>query len=398
MARRRRRDRLYYREGRGWYADFRDFADVGGKQEAMIPAGGRSPTQDRDQASLLASLRLEELKDRRERGAGAEDPTLRDYARRHLKLKRVSRGRAQSTITRDEYSIARFLEFFGDGVTLREITVERLSDYVAWRSAQPGRHGSARTANQTILNELNALGNLFRRGVAEKKARINPVALMIDRPQQKTGEAVWLEPGEAARVISKALALDAEPGGKRLIRCMGPIVAAFLLTGGRKGEVFGLELRDIDFDNEQVHIRPNVWRNLKRARHKRTVPLWPQLSGILKPYIDGLGRDTGLLFASPRHGGMLNDVRWQLDKILKRAQITKPVSHHTFRHSFAAMRLQTMDHGQPVSPYTVMRELGHSSIGLIEKTYGHLLNVRRRAEVVEYREAEVVDLEKRRRA
>ncbi len=43
-----------------------------------------------------------------------------------------------------------------------------------------------------------------------------------------------------------------------------------------------------------------------------------------------------------------------------------------------------------------MRELGHSSIGLIEKTYGHLLNVRHRAEVVEYREADVIDFHQRR--
>jgi len=398
MARRRRRDRLYYRDGRGWYADFRDFADVGGKREAMITPHRQGPTQDRDEASVIASQRLAQLQDRRERGAGAEDPTLRDYARRHLELKRVSRGRAESTITRDAYSIQRFLQYFGEGVTLTEITVERLSDYLAWRSAQPGRHGSGRTANQTILNELNALGNLFRRAVAEKKAQLNPVQLMVDRPSQKVGEAVWLECGEGARVISEALKLDGEAGSKRLIRCMGPIIATFLLTGARKTEGFGLEVPDIDFENGQVHIRPNVWRGLKRLRHKRTVPLWPQLSEILEPYIANLGRETDLLFPSPTHGGMLDDVRWQLDMILKRATIAKPVSLHTFRHSFAAMRLQTMDHGQPVSPYTVMRELGHSSIGLIEKTYGHLLNVRHRAEVVEYREAEVVDLEKRRRA
>ncbi len=105
---------------------------------------------------------------------------------------------------------------------------------------------------------------------------------------------------------------------------MGPIVATFLLTGGRKTEIFSLELRDIDFANEQVHVRPNVWRNLKRARHKRSVPLWPQLSGILKPYLAGLGRDSGLLFPAPTHGGMMDDVRWQLDKALERAKITKP--------------------------------------------------------------------------
>ncbi len=395
MARRRRRDRLYHREGRGWYGDFRDFADVGGKREAMTPPGSQNPTEDRDEASVLAAQRLEELKDRRERGAGAANPTLRDFGRRHLELKRVSRGRAESTVKRDAYSIQRLLEFFGESVTLSEISVERLSDYVAWRSVQPGRHGTGRTANQTILNELNALGNLFRRAVAEKKAALNPVQLMVDRPSQTVGEAVWLECGEGARVISEALKLDGEPGGKRLIRCLGPIVATFLLTGGRKTEVFGLELRDVDFENERVHIRPNAWRGLKRSRHKRSVPLWPQLEAILRPYAEGLGRDSGLLFPAPTHGGMMDDVRWQLDKALERAKITKPVNLHTFRHTYAAMRLQTTDNGQAVSPYTVMRELGHSSIGLIEKTYGHLLNVRHRADVVEYREAEVVDLNQR---
>ncbi len=396
MARRRQRDRLYYREGRGWYGDFRDFADVGGKREAMIPVGRQNPTQDRDEASALVTQRLAELQDRREHGAGADNPTLRDYARRHLELKRASRGRAESTITRDAYALEVFLRYFSNGVTLRDITVERLGDWQAWRAAQPGRHGKGRTANQSILNELNALSNLFRRAVAEKKAMLNPVQLMVDRPQQKVGEAVWLECGEGARVIEQALALDAEPGGKRLIRCMGPIVGTFLLTGGRKGEVFGLEVGDVDFENARVHFRPNVHRGLKKARHKRFVPLWPQLEGLLRPYIEGLGRESGLLFPSPTHGGMLDDVRWQLDMILERAKVTKHVTLHTCRHTYTAMRLQTLDHGQPVSPFTVMRELGHSSIGLIEKTYGHLLDVRHRSEAVEYREAEVLDIRSRR--
>ncbi len=49
----------------------------------------------------------------------------------------------------------------------------------------------------------------------------------------------------------------------------------------------------------------------------------------------------------------------------------------------------------PVSPYTVMRELGHSSIALIEETYGHLSNVGVRSPVVEYREATVVPFAQR---
>jgi len=47
-------------------------------------------------------------------------------------------------------------------------------------------------------------------------------------------------------------------------------------------------------------------------------------------------------------------------------------------------------------PYTVMQVLGHSSLSLIEKTYGHLLNVRHRSPVVEYRRTELLELAARR--
>ena len=91
---------------------------------------------------------------------------------------------------------------------------------------------------------------------------------------------------------------------------------------------------------------------------------------------------------------MIRDVRGALAAAVKRANLTKRVTPHVFRHTFAAARLQTLDNGAPTSPYTVMRELGHSSLILIEKTYGHLLNVRHRSPVLEYREAEVLPFRK----
>lgn len=87
---------------------------------------------------------------------------------------------------------------------------------------------------------------------------------------------------------------------------------------------------------------------------------------------------------------MLRDVRGAVASAVNRSGIQKRVTPQTFRRTYAATRLQTMDHGHPVSPFTVMRELGHSSLSLIEKTYGHLLEVRHRSPVVEYREPRVV--------
>ena len=44
-----KKNRIYWREqggGRKAYGDFRDFADVGGKREALKPEGSKAPTSD----------------------------------------------------------------------------------------------------------------------------------------------------------------------------------------------------------------------------------------------------------------------------------------------------------------------------------------------------------------
>jgi len=57
-------------------------------------------------------------------------------------------------------------------------------------------------------------------------------------------------------------------------------------------------------------------------------------------------------------------------------------------------RLQTVDQGAPVSTYTLAREMGHSGEAMVRKVYGHLGQVRRRSEAVEYRvEQHVTKLE-----
>ena len=83
---------------------------------------------------------------------------------------------------------------------------------------------------------------------------------------------------------------------------------------------------------------------------------------------------------------MIRDVRKLLDAVGGRAGL-EPGSMRTkiFRHTYCAARLQTLDRGVPVAPYTVARELGHSSTAMVERVYAHLGRVRHRSEVVEYR-------------
>ena len=119
------------------------------------------------------------------------------------------------------------------------------------------------------------------------------------------------------------------------------------------------------------------------------MPLWPQLEAILRPYVFSTERPLGvLLFPSFRRDGQetrVFEIRKLLDRIAVRAGWRLgEIRSRAFRHTYTAARLQTLDQGAPVSIFTVARELGHGGDSLVRKVYGHLGQVRHRAEVMEY--------------
>ena len=145
---------------------------------------------------------------------------------------------------------------------------------------------------------------------------------------------------------------------------------------GRPAEVLALDIADVNFERETVRIR-----GTKTEGSDRTVPLWPQLARILRPYIGT--RTTGLLFPCSRTGKPLRDLRKLLARIAAEAGLEQHITPYIFRHTYCAARLQTLDGDAPVSPYTVGKELGHSGDALVRRVYGHLGTVRHRSKAVE---------------
>jgi hypothetical protein len=172
-----------------------------------------------------------------------------------------------------------------------------------------------------------------------------------------------------------------------------PLLATYLLTGGRESEVTGLELDDVSLDRKTITFRPNAWRRLKTPGSHRVIRLWPQLEEILGPYLHWRLMERGgqLLFPSPWSDGEqpIQDIRGLLDRIASRAGLAAgSLRTKMFRHTYCAARLQTLDRGAPVSTYTVARELGHESETMVRRVYAHLGEVRHRSDAVEYRVAQ----------
>lgn len=381
----RQRARMYWREGRGWYADFRNFAAEGGGQEALIPEGASRATYDQGQAALLFARRLQELQDIRDGRLVREDPgpipTFREYLPRHVERREDSV--VASTLAKDKALLERMLPTWGD-LRLPQFTRRRINDWIL----DMRRQG---LAPQTIRHRLCALSTLLGHAVSDGYLPYNPAhGDGVDRPQVERGPAHWLESAEGHQLLVAAAELDRDPGFHGM-HCMEVLIGTALLTGGRRDEIFALQVPDLDFDAGLVHFRPNTHYPRRKSKYAtRSVPLWLQVRRILVTHVGQ--RESGLVFPGLR-GKPLHDARGSLDKVFENAKLKRPAGRawHLFRHTYTAMRLQTLDHGEPVSLFTVARELGHGSVQLIEETYGHLLKQRKgqRLSVVEYRPVEV---------
>jgi integrase len=395
VARRRKGSRIYYRERGGEtraYADFRDYRDVGGDREALIPPGESLATTDSVIAEKLVADRLKELQEHRRNRSllGVErQASLAAFAEHHLIEKARSGNFSEDWLAQTQYQLEAAVEFFGADRELAAIRTPDVQRYLAHLRTRPNSRGGTVSAG-TVRHYLNSLSNLFRRAQSEGYVPpgFNPVSALIDKPVAKRLEARWLEVPEAALLLESARTCRArtEDGG---IPFAHPLIGTFLLTGGRTSEVLGLEVDDVSFDRKTVTFRPNAWRRLKTSTSYRTVLLWPQLEEILRTYVFDRSAPLGsLLFPSPKASGeeMLTDFRKTLDAVAARAGWKAgEIRSKMFRHSYCAARLQTLDRGAPVSEYTVAKELGHGGRAMVERVYGHLGQVRHRSEVVEFR-------------
>jgi integrase len=296
-----------------------------------------------------------------------------------------------------EHRLRAAIDYFGAFRELDSIAVPDVEAWMTELAKRPNGRGATLSAS-TRRHYLNAFSNLYRRAIGEGvvPAGYNPAAGVMEKPQPKRYEARWLEVHEAALLLEAARTYRpqrpdvAAPG-------IYPLLATFLLTGGRKSEVLGLDLGDVSFDRRTVTFRPNRHRRLKTLASHRVVPLWPQLEHALRRWV--FERDEplaeGLLFPLRQSGrvAMIGDLDKQLDSVGGwGGWAPSEIRSKMFRHTYCAARLQTTDNGAPVSDYTVARELGHGGRALVNRVYGHLGEVRHRSEVLEYLAEDFADI------
>ena len=140
-------------------------------------------------------------------------------------------------------------------------------------------------------------------------------------------------------------------------------------TGMRAGELYGLEITDVDWGRNQIRVRRSVYdgevQTPKTANAYRVVDVKPWLLQLIREYVGD--RKAGLIFLNKRGHAMRHTtvLRRHFHPLLRKLGVKK-CGLHAFRHARVSQLVQA---GVPRD--FIKAWIGHGSDAMIEK-YLHL--------------------------
>ena len=224
------------------------------------------------------------------------------------------------------------------GLKVRDVDVRVLTDY----ASDLGKARPRKLAPATIARKLAAVRSFLRFTLGP--ANVPDAALGPRRPRRLP---------DTPKAVEVEAALDALDGDGPLALRNQALVELVYSAGLRSAEAVGLELADVDFDREQLHVRG-------KGGKERVVPLGEEAALLLARYLHDarpkLARGAeNVVFLSARGN--------RLDTSTVRRVFAHP---HRLRHAFATHLLEG---GADLR--TIQELLGHSSLSTTQ-LYSHV--------------------------
>jgi integrase len=274
-------------------------------------------------------------------------PTVEKYAPRYLEY--AKKDKAPSSVRRDKDALVHLVAFFGD------THLDKLGQHVKHERLE--RYNEARLAEKAAPRTVNIEVKTLQRmcSVAVEEGILEASPLRGIKHLEESRRTIVLKAEELRAIIERA-----QPWVRWFLR-------AALCTGARRGEVLGLQWSDIDFENEELTIRPET----SKTKRGRTIGIGPGLMKELRARRQPLNEELRVITLD----GVNPPFRDSVSLAFKR--IARSIGHprltvHDSRH-WAVSTMNRLD----VSPFEVAEIVGHATPETTAR-YSHLTASRRR--------------------
>ncbi len=280
-----------------------------------------------------------------------------DYLADFLEYMEVERGRSLKTIENYSLYLNRFYEFAGD-IKVSAIDLNMVSKWRQWLNRYKGEDGreiSKTTQNYHLIALRSFLKYMARRDVKTLAPE------KIELATSKRPQVSFLTPEEVVALLTTAD--TSTPTGLR----DRAIMELLFSTGLRVSELVNLNRDSINLDKGEFSIRG-------KGQKDRPVYMSDSAKAAVLNYLKTRKDESEPLFVQTSRSKNPNDLNRLTPRTIQRivetyrvkAGITKQVTPHTLRHSFATDLL-----GNGADLRSVQTMLGHANISTTQ-IYTHV--------------------------
>jgi len=292
----------------------------------------------------------------------ADQTRIETYKRQFLEHLEIEKGRSVKTVENYDRYLSRFLSF-AEIRTPEEITDDLVRQFRLWLNRQPAANAKVGEHNETLKRKTQNYYLIAVRSFLKYMAKREIETLSPDRIELAKVPERSLELLTRAELDRLMAAPDG--GDVRSLRDRAMLELLFS-TGLRVSELCNLP-RDIDLSADELSVRG-------KGDKVRVVFLSDAAKDAVQAYVDKRGDFSDAMFVTMSKAANKTTppalTPRSVERIIKRyaikAGISKTVTPHTIRHSFATDLLQN---GADLR--SVQMLLGHANIGTTQ-IYTHM--------------------------
>lgn len=304
-------------------------------------------------------------------------PKFADYAKRYTDFISSGQGaKKPGTVEKEKSILARWTNAIG-GLRLDQIKRVHVNRFIETRLKE---NVAPRTVNLDVITFRVVMKRALSDGLIQRLPTEGLRPLKTATHKRPLFTTAQLE-----KLCASAFETKQDKNGKTVpltenAKQFTDYIRLMAYCGARRNEALGLQWTDVDFDNNQLHLRRQVTTHgiidLKN-NETRTVDFNPKLKAHLLDMKERRAPDSIWLFPSPQRGEKdipAKSFRESLELVRERAKMPE-IGFHDCRHHFVSMCVMS-----GVDFMTIAAWEGHKDGGvLIGKTYGHLANEHRKA-------------------